>query len=256
MYKLVLIIWMIVTTFISYSQNEHHLVRKGNKLYSKDQFGDAEAKYKKALEVDQKHYEGSFNLGDSYFEQGRFDEAITQFTIAAHSTDDDIYKNKAYYNLGNANLEAFKSINQSADQEDMQKKMQYLDNSIEAYKNALKINPQDQESKYNLSYALKHKPEGGQQSKQQNKDQENKDQEEKEKEKEEEKKQNQDQQKNKDKQEKENKQQAQPKPDEQKMDKQEAEKIMKKQEEKEKDVQKKVLQKKEKPVKVKIEKEW
>ncbi|MBT3422800.1 MAG: tetratricopeptide repeat protein [Bacteroidetes bacterium] len=262
MNKLILTILLSAITVLSFGQNEHKMTRKGNKLYTKNQFTDAEANYKKALEIDQKHEQASFNLGDSYFEQGRYDEAITQFTISANTTDDNHLKNRAYYNLGNSNLEAFKSIKESSNQEEMQKKSQYLDQSIEAYKEALKVEPTDMESKYNLSYALKNKPKGEGQNNQQNQDQDKKEDQEKQDQKEENKDKKDEQKKDQQQQEKDDKKgedkekQQQPKPDEQKMTKKEAEKLLKAQEQNEKDVQAKIIKQKAKPVKVKIEKEW
>jgi Ca-activated chloride channel family protein len=242
---------LILFVLSANGQNEHKITRKGNKLYEKNQYADAEANYKKALEIDPKHYQASFNLGDAYFKQERFDEAITQFTIAAHATEKDELKNKAYYNLGNANLEAFKKLSSSNQQEDMKKKSAYLDKSIEAYKQALRINPRDENAKYNLSYALKHKNEGGGGQSQQQ-DKQDQQQEKKDENKQQEKNKQKDQ--NKEDQQKDKQQQDQQK--EQKMDKQEAEQLLKKQGEKEKEVQAKVMKKKQKPKRVKVEKEW
>ncbi|RPI72279.1 MAG: tetratricopeptide repeat protein, partial [Ignavibacteriales bacterium] len=94
----------------------------------------------------------------------RYDESIKEFYSSLELTEDQELKARAYHNIGNSLLKSEK-----------------YKESIEAYKNALKINPDDQETKYNISYALQQieKQENQQQNQQnQNQDQnkENEDQ--------------------------------------------------------------------------------
>ncbi len=119
------------------SQSIRSLNNSGVDLYKKDQFADAEVKFKKGLEKTKENFELNFNLGDSYYKQERYDEAVNAFQNSLVYTEDDLLKSKAFYNIGNSLL-----------------KSQKIKESVEAYKNSLKLNPNDKEAKYNLSYAL------------------------------------------------------------------------------------------------------
>ena len=196
-----------------FSQNENTLIREGNKLYDEKKYPEAEIEYRKSLEVAPKSFKGNFNLADALYEQKNYEEASKMFNDIASQKTSKKVKAEAYHNLGNSLLD-----------------QQKIEESIEAYKNALRNNPNDKETKYNLEYA-KQLLKKQQQQQDQNKD--NKDQEDKEKkdENKEEKEQNKDKQdQNKDQQDKnedkkdENKdkqdQQNQDKKDQQKKDQQ------------------------------------
>jgi len=152
------------------AQNERKFVRQGNKIYERaladttkldtTAFSQAEVAYRKALEKRPDDLKWNFNLGDALYKQMNLEQAKSVFEEIAQKSTDKIEKSKALHNLGNSLL--------------MQNK---LDESIEAYKNALRQNPGDVETKYNLVYAMNLKKKQDQQKKdqQKNKDQ-NKDQ--------------------------------------------------------------------------------
>ena len=207
-------------------------------------YTEAETCCKKALYFSPALKEAHFNLGDAYYKQGKFDESLKEFYSSLELTQDPSLKASVYHNIGNSLLKAKK-----------------IKESIEAYKNSLKINPSDQETKYNLSYALSllDKQKNQQQNKQDNKNnQDNKDNKDQQK--------NQDQNKNE--QNKQNKQSQQNKPQNQqakqdnlktpqnqnRISKEEAERILQALKNNEKDIQKK-LRKKTGAV-VKREKDW
>ena len=150
------------------SQQEKVNTRNGNEQFQNEKYADAEASYKKALDVKNNFPEAVFNLGDAIYKQKRYDDAAKQFQLSAQTNADESVKANAYYNQGNSFME--------------QKKWE---DAIKAYKNSLKLNPKDADAKYNLAYAnskLKKDQGGGGQDKnqkqkdQQNKDQQNKDQ--------------------------------------------------------------------------------
>ena len=116
------------------SQREH--VSAGNEQYQKEQYSEAEASYLKALEKDPYMQEGIFNLGDALYQGERYESAAQQFQSSSQSLTRPLQKAAAYHNLGNSLLKAEK-----------------LEESIEAYKEALRHFPQDVDTKYNLSYA-------------------------------------------------------------------------------------------------------
>ena len=119
------------------AQSHRSLINDGVDLYKEGKFADAEVNFKKGLEKKPDLFQGHFNLGDAYYKQGRYDEAIQSYKNALSFTEDKLNKAKVFHNIGNALL-----------------KSQKYQESIEAYKNALKLNPDDLETKYNLSYAL------------------------------------------------------------------------------------------------------
>jgi tetratricopeptide (TPR) repeat protein len=127
---------LFISTFIC-AQSKRGLINDGVDLYKNNKFSDAEVNFKKGLEKDNQMFEGHFNLGDAYYKQGRYDEAIQSFKNSLTFSDDKYDQAKVYHNIGNSLL-----------------KSQKYPESIGAYKEALKLNPEDLETKYNLSYAL------------------------------------------------------------------------------------------------------
>ncbi len=173
------------------------LIRRGNAQYKKQQYADAEASYKKALERNSKSVEGNYNLGNSLYEQKRFDAARQQYAATIKSATGRDVKADASYNIGNTFMEDKK-----------------WEESIKNYKSALKANPADEQARYNLAYAQamlkKQQQQGGGKDNKENKDK--KDQKDK-KDKQDQDKKDQQQNKNDQKdQDKKDQQQPQPKP--------------------------------------------
>lgn len=132
---------MIFTfTGIIFPQSTRSLVNDGVELYHKGKINDAEVNFKKGLTNSPKNLEANFNLGDAFYKNQRYDEAIDAFQKSLMLSNDKKFKSKIYHNIGNSYL-----------------KQKKFDESIEAYKNALKLNPNDEQTKYNLSYALQQK---------------------------------------------------------------------------------------------------
>lgn len=219
-----------------FAQSTNDLLRRGNDAYQEKKFSDAEVKYKKALEKNPKTEIGKFNLGDALYQQQRYEDASQQFESMAASTKDKSAQAKAFHNLGNSYVQA--------------KKYQ---EGINAYKNSLKLNPKDEDTKYNLAYALsmmKQQQEQQKQNQDKNKDQKDKQQQQK---KDQQQKQN-EQKKEEQKPEKEQQKQQQQK--EQKLSKEEAERLLEALKNEEKKVQEKLDKKKEKGTRVRVEKDW
>jgi Ca-activated chloride channel homolog len=120
------------------AQNAKKLLREGNQAYfAKKDYKAAEQLYKKALAADNKYGKASYNLGAAYFKQGKFDESAAQFEgIKSYSKNSDTI---AYglHNQGTAYLKAKK-----------------YDEAVKALKYALKQNPKDDDTRYNLAYAM------------------------------------------------------------------------------------------------------
>ena len=169
MKKLIVIILIFIGIGVQ-AQNERKFVREGNKLFmdavrdtskiDTAKYIQAETEYRKALEKKPNDLKWDFNLSDAIYKQRKFEESVENFDRLAEQMEVPVEKARAYHNKGNSEL--------------MQQK---FDESIESYKKALRLNPTDPETKYNLAYAqlLKKKQEQQQQQQQQNQDQ-NKDQ--------------------------------------------------------------------------------
>jgi Ca-activated chloride channel family protein len=143
------------------SSAERALVREGNDLYKNKKFNDAEIKYRKGLEKNNTSASSTFNLGDALYKQGKFTEASSQFESATKAKSDKATQANAYHNLGNALM-----------------KQEKYQESVDAYKKSLLNNPTDDQTRYNLAYAMSKlkKQQQQQQQQQQQKQDKNKDQ--------------------------------------------------------------------------------
>ncbi len=221
--KIILFILAILIGIPIFAQQKQSLLREGTKLYSDSSYSQAEIKYRKALEKDQDYFKSSFNLADAVYKQERYEEASSLFNALKDNARSKEDLAKVYHNLGNS----------------LAKENKY-EKAINAYKNSLRINPTDDETRYNLALTKKNK----QKQEEQNKDQENKDQENKDQE-------NKDQE-NKD---QENKDQENKKKQD-KISKEDAEKMLDAIQQKEKELQEKLQKKKVKGKKIKLLKDW
>lgn len=122
-------------------------------------FAQAEADYRKALALGERE-DGAFNLGNEYHLRGQNKEALFRFKQAAKDASNYDHKHRAFHNLGNAFM-----------------KEKMYQEAVEAYKEALRNNPQDDESRYNLAVAqdlLEKNPPPPDENKDDKKDQEEK----------------------------------------------------------------------------------
>lgn len=215
---------------LSFGQKEKQYIHEGNKQYDNKKYNEAEKNYNQALNKNKDSYKSIFNLGDAYYKQNKFEEAAEQFQALTHKATSKDTLSKAYHNLGNSLLKS--------------KKYQ---ESVDAYKNALKNNPNDEDTRYNLSYAQQMLKQQQQQQKQ-NKD--NKDKKDKKDQKKQDKK-DQDKKDNKDK--KEQKKQEQP---EKQISKEDAKRLLDALQNDEKNLHDKMKKQQIKGVKGQIEKDW
>ena len=228
---------------ITYAQkSSYKLITDGNAQYNQKKYSDAEVEYRKSLITGKNLKEGNYNLGNSYFKQGKYDEAVKQFeSVGAMKDLSSEEKAKVYHNLGNSFLKDKK-----------------YEESIGAYKNALKANPKDNDTRYNLAYAQSMLQQQQDKNKN-NKDDKNKDQKDKDK-KDQEKKDNKENKENKDQQKESEKDQDKKDQDKNsqaqkdKISKDDADKILQALNNDEKKTQKKMNIKQ--PSKVSIEKQW
>ncbi len=135
--SMIICIAMLAFAYNGFAQSNRSTLNDGVDKYEEKKYSDAEVDFRKVVESSPKNFEANFNLGTSYYKQEKYDDAIKSFQSSFESAKDNESRAKVFYNIGNALLKSNK-----------------LEQSIEAYKNALKFNPNDQDTKYNLSYAL------------------------------------------------------------------------------------------------------
>jgi len=137
------------------SENYAKFYNKGNKL-SGNNFEQAEKNFRIAINDSLSDLKASFNLSNKYYTEGLYDEAISRQIEATKLAKDNSQKHRTFHNLGNALM-----------------KKELCSEAVLAYKNALRNDPSDDETRYNLALAKKCEEE--QQNDDQNKDDQNKD---------------------------------------------------------------------------------
>ena len=204
-------------------------LRNGNKEYRQEKYTEAEISYRKALEANARSTDAAYNLGNSLFKQGKKPEALEQYQAAVSVETDKKKLADSWHNIGNVFMA----------EKDYKK-------SVDAYKQSLRNNPKDNETRYNLALAQKllEDQENQEQNQEQNQDQ-NQDQQEKEKEQQQNQEQNQEQQQDQQQQEQEQQQNQQQEQQQQQqnpneMSKQSAEQILDAMMQNERDTQEKV----------------
>ena len=176
---------------ITYSQSDAKIkFNEGIEAYNEGSYENAHELFKKAYELDEDYSKAIYNAGNAAYRNGDFENAKNHYSTYIDNQKDNKLKAEAYHNLGNLYYDKFLKDNKNAKKEMLQQNMgnqedqiEDLKKSIDYYKNALRANPYDEKTRYNLSSALKHVPPPSE-----DKQKKNKDQQEKEKEKEKEKK--------------------------------------------------------------------
>jgi Ca-activated chloride channel family protein len=239
----------LLLALVAFGQNERKEIRQGIKAYVDGDFSEAEVEFRKAADISQESYEASFNTGAALYNQEKYEETVEQYQALLEQTSDPASEAQIWHNIGNSMLEG-----------------QQYGPAIEAYKNSLRRNPTDQDSKYNLAYAkqkLQEQEQQQQQNQDQDQDQDQQDKKDQKDQKDQKDKQDQNEQENKDQQD----QSKQNQEDQQKQDqdqqatpmeisREDAERLLKAIQQQEKDVKEKVDKKKAAAAKVKTEKDW
>lgn len=133
--KLIPVLLIFISAGVQ-AQNPNKTLRQGNRAFEEEKYQEAELHYRKALENDENSFRGNFNLGGSVYKQEYFEEAAAAFQRSIANQTDEQKLSRAFYNFGNSLL-----MNQQ------------IAESIDAYKNALRLNPDDDDARHNLVYA-------------------------------------------------------------------------------------------------------
>lgn len=135
-------------------QEANDYVYQANEQLKEEDYVEAEMSYRKAISKQPSNVVGAYNLGNTYYKSGNFEEALFRHQEAAKEATNKVEKHRAFHNIGNVLMQ--------------NKKCQ---EAVEAYKNALRNDPTDDETRYNLVLAK----ECAEQQKDQNQNDENED---------------------------------------------------------------------------------
>ncbi|NLY25732.1 MAG: tetratricopeptide repeat protein [Bacteroidales bacterium] len=138
-YCLFILMMVLLPLSVSAQKDVRKNIRKGNRVYSEQKYSDAASFYENAVEANPSSKEANFNLGNTLYKQKEWDKSIEQFNhFISLEQENPLEAAAGWHNIGNALL---------------QKKE--LQKSMEAYKMALRLNPQDDETRYNLAAVQK-----------------------------------------------------------------------------------------------------
>lgn len=181
-------------SLVTFAQTDRHYIRSGNRLFHQQNYAKAEVEYRKALSKNARNPQALYNLGCALTMQQKDSLAALQFQQAGQLETAKLRKAMSYHNLGV-----------------LFQRHQMYGEAINAYKEALRNNPSDNETRYNLVLCKRQQKNQPKQNQQQNKKQD---------------KDNKDNKDNKEKQDKNKKQQSQQQPSQEKMSKENAEQLL------------------------------
>lgn len=130
------------------------LIFRGNRSFDKQKYGEATSTFSEAVKKNEKDFGAHYNLGNSLYKIKKYDEAIAEYQKAQKNTNNKDEKAASYYNEGNAHL-------QNGDGE----------KAVNAYKNALKYDPDNEAILKNLQIAKKKQKQKDNKQNQQNQQQ-------------------------------------------------------------------------------------
>ena len=151
MYKrIILFLFCFIALQAAAQSAEWRHLHQGNRAFMRGDYKTAEVEYRKAQKLNPRSARAAFNLGDVYMAQKNIQAALEQYQIAAKGESNKYLRALSYHNVGVAY-----HLNKQ------------FDKAIDFYKEALRNNPHDDDTRYNLVLCQKQKKE--EQNKQQNK---------------------------------------------------------------------------------------
>ena len=137
--KAVLLIMVLSTwSLAAHAQTDRGLIRQGNRAYRSGSYADAETAYRKAVDKNPNNPQAHYDLGCSLLKQNNDKAADAEFQKAAKLSKDPLRGSQAHYNMGIID----------------QKNQDYKE-AIKHYEDALKLNPKDEDARYNLELCKK-----------------------------------------------------------------------------------------------------
>jgi len=137
--RVFLLIFFCLLVKVSFSQSAQSLFEDGNKAYTAGQFAKAQSLYEQSMALDKenKFVQANFNLANALFQQKKYDEAAKQYQSFIEKSSDEGWKEQGYYNLANTFLAK-----------------QDYPSAIKTYQQALRLNPRDEDARYNLALTI------------------------------------------------------------------------------------------------------
>lgn len=145
-FRIVMILCISIVSLNSFAQQSkeqtkeliaaQNYLSEAQQMLQKEKFPDAEANYRQAISLNPKDETAKYNLGTAYYGKEKNAEAMLRFKQAAVTATTKADKHRAFHNLGNTYMNEKK----------------YTE-AVESYKNALRNNPNDDETRYNLALA-------------------------------------------------------------------------------------------------------
>jgi tetratricopeptide (TPR) repeat protein len=129
---------ILLISFVLQAQEKDKFLPQGNEKFADKNYADAEAEYRLSQAKFKKKSIASYNLGTAIYRQNQTAEAKYQFVKAIKDAKTKAEKHQAFHNLGNSFM-----------------KEKNYSNAVEAYKNALRNDPTDEETRYNFALAKK-----------------------------------------------------------------------------------------------------
>ncbi len=228
-----IIIFVMLPLFL-FAQAGRKKVIEGNQLYSEEKYDAASNKYQDALLENPSSPLIQFNVGDVLYKKNNYEKSLESYQKSL-DTDDPMMQSQAYYNLGNA---LYRS--------------QKLPESILAYEQALKLNPDDEDAKFNLEFVRNKMKENAQQQPQDQQQQQQQNQQ-KNQQKQDQNKKDQDKKQQEKQQEQQQQKQAQQQEKKKEMSKKEAEQLLEALKENQEEMKKKQAQA---SGRMRVEKDW
>ena len=136
--KKVLLYILITISFAVSAQEKDKTLPKANEEYAEKKFVDAEANYRISHSKFPKRTVAPFNLGNAIYKQNQAGEAKFAYAKALENTKSRVQRHKVFHNLGNVFMQE-----------------KNYTNAVDAYKNALRNKPTDEETRYNYALAKK-----------------------------------------------------------------------------------------------------
>lgn len=136
--KQLIVYSILLLTFATFAQQKDTALPKGNEAYAEKKYAQAEADYRVSQSQSPKYAVSAYNLGNSIYRQNKSGEAKYPYQKAIENAKTKPQKHKAFHNLGNVLMN--------------EKNYQ---GAVEAYKNALRNNPTDEQTRYNFALAKK-----------------------------------------------------------------------------------------------------
>lgn len=133
----ILYIVLLLNSVLLFGQEKDKNLYNGNQSFKEKKYADAEADFRVTeSKKSPKKATAGYNLGNSVYRQNQQGEAQIRYIQALEHAKTKEEKHRIYHNLGNTFM--------------LEKK---YDLAADAYKNALRNNPNDEETRYNYALA-------------------------------------------------------------------------------------------------------